>query len=29
VTKFDAMKLIFNVFIKKIPKNYNGTYGEN
>ena len=23
------LKLIFNVFIQKIPKNYNGAYGEN
>jgi len=23
------LKLIFNVFIQKIQKNYNGTYGEN
>ena len=22
-------KLIFNAFIQKIPKNYNGAYGEN
>jgi len=24
-----SLKLIFNVFIQKIPKNYNGAYGEN
>jgi len=23
------LKLIFNVFIPKIPKHYNGAYGEN
>jgi len=23
------LKLIFNVFIQKIPKNYNAAYGEN
>jgi len=23
------LKLIFNVFIQKIPKNFNGAYGEN
>jgi len=23
------LKLIFNVFIQKIQKNYNGAYGEN
>jgi len=23
------LKLIFNVFIQKIPKNYNGAYGKN
>jgi len=23
------LKLIFNVFIKKFQKNYNGAYGEN
>jgi len=23
------LKLIFNVFIQKLPKNYNGAYGEN
>ena len=26
---YKILKLIFNVFIEKIPKNYNGAYGEN
>jgi len=26
---FKNLKSIFNVFILKIPKNYNGAYGEN
>jgi len=25
----ENLKLIFNVFIQKILKNYNGAYGEN
>jgi len=23
------LKLLFNVYIQKVPKNYNGAYGEN
>jgi len=25
----ENLNVIFNLFIRKIPKNYNGTYGEN
>jgi len=25
----ENLKVIFNLFIRKIPKNYNGAYGEN
>jgi len=25
----ENLNVIFNLFIRKIPKNYNGAYGEN